>query len=417
MSINFLLQQVKEISRKYDLINKRTGGYFNIFEIANIADNEVAICRVICELLSPTGSHYQGSTYLKLFMENVLGLEVLEEELLTAKVNREVLTQNNRRIDIVIQTNKRFIPIEVKIYASDQKNQCLDYYKEAKNSDMYYLTRFGASPSEYSCGQAESEHEEIDGITNISFSNDILNWLDECLKQKETIKITSIREIILQLSAIIHKFTNQMEDEKEMEIKKIIMSSSENMRTSIEIEKNLKLSKTCMIEKIFKNIENRIDKNIQDQVHSNRSIQSRRKLENEYDYRANNKEKVKNYYNNKKSTYPGISYLYKSNIKPNIDIWIRIEIDHRIFIGYYMANNGNWDKQTFSKNEIKEYININKPKVNNWWSYWQYLPDNQKITTPNFKDFNEAYIDLFDDENFDIFIDKCVEKIDELFER
>ena len=393
-----LLDKIKAISKKYELINQKTGGYFNIFEITNISTDEVAICRVLYELLSPSGSHYQGNIYLKLFIENVLKLNLTDKELLTAKVHREYVIDYGRRIDIVIETVDKLIPIEVKIYAEDQENQCYDYYQKARNSKVYYLTRFGDSPSKNSTGELTYVEGNYLEIINISFSNHILNWLNKCLGQKETIVIAPIREIMLQFSSVIHKFTNQIEDDKEMEIKKVLMASPENMSIGIEIEKSLKNCKISMIEKIFKAIEVGINKE---------------KLENEYDYRYNDSQKTNNYYNNKSSTYPGISYLYKKDIKEGVDVWVRIEIDHRIFIGYCVVKNNKSGKQILTDNEIRNYINV-EPCVDNWWAYWEYVPDDMETKCPNFKDFNDAYIDLFDQEKFEEFIGSSVSKTNKL---
>lgn len=393
-----LLKEIQAISKKYELINQKTGGYFNIFEITNISTDEIAICRVLYELLSPNGSHYQGNIYLKLFIKNVLQLNLTDQELLTAKVHREYIIDYGRRIDIVIETDQRFIPIEVKIYAKDQENQCYNYYKKAINSKVYYLTRFGESPSESSAGKLTHTENGYLEIINISFSNDILKWLNKCLEYKETIVIAPIREIILQFSSIIHKFTNKIEDDKDMEIQKVLMASSENMSIGLEVEKSLKYCKIAMIEKIFETIESNINE---------------QKLENEYDYRYNDSQKINNYYNNKSSTYPGISYLYKKDIKKDIDIWVRLEIDHRIFIGYCVAYNNKSGKHMLTEDEIRHYINI-EPCIDNWWAYWEYVPDDMESRCPNFKDFNDAYIDLFDEEKFQEFIKSCISKINEL---
>lgn len=106
MNIELLLQEISSISKKYHLINQKTGGYFNIFKIANIDSDEVIICRVLYELLSPTGNHYQGTLYLKLFVEKVLKIQMSESELASAVVYREFSTDENRRIDIVIRTKE-----------------------------------------------------------------------------------------------------------------------------------------------------------------------------------------------------------------------------------------------------------------------------------------------------------------------
>lgn len=206
MSIELLLQEISAISKKYELLNQKTGGYFNIFNIANITTDEVKICRVLYELISPKGRHYQGSTYLNSFIKFVLNIDIPEKELSSARVFREYVIDEKRRIDLVIETSERFIPIEVKIYAGDQEYQCFDYAKKAKNSKVYYLTRFGDNPSEYSAkGLTKTDHGYEEVIT-ISFAYDILGWLEICVSQKETLKIASIREVILQLMAVIRFF-------------------------------------------------------------------------------------------------------------------------------------------------------------------------------------------------------------------
>lgn len=47
-----------------------------------------------------------------------------------AIVTAEYAIDDERRIDIEI--GSYFLPIEVKIYAADQKSQCFDYYQYAK---------------------------------------------------------------------------------------------------------------------------------------------------------------------------------------------------------------------------------------------------------------------------------------------
>lgn len=391
MNVEMLLNKTKLIRDKYDLIYQKTGGYFNIFEIANIGTNEVVICRVLYELLSPNGRHYQGSLYLKSFMKEVLKLDITDEEILTASVFREYGI-NNRRIDLVIETNDKFIPIEVKIYAEEQKNQCKDYYKKAKNSNIYYLTRFGDGPSDYSLGGLSEKN-----ITLISFERDILEWLDICLREKETITIAPIREVILQLAAMIRKFTDKMEDEKEMEIKSLLMKSPDNMRNAIEIQKSIDQCKVDLMKKLFKTIEKKVQK---------------AKIANEFDYAYDNYSKLKKFYDKKQSTWPGLSYLYKENIKTNIDLMVRLEIDNRIFIGFCIVNkNEGTDINTLSIDEKKELFVEVKCSDRSSWINNEYVLESSINDSPNFKDANEAFLQLFDNNKFDNFVDVCVNKI------
>ena len=98
-------------------------------------------------LINPKGSHYQGYTYLKMFVEEVLNMKFNDYDYKKAVVKREYVICNGRRVDLVIEIADKVIPIEVKIYAKDQENQCYDYYKYcAKNSNVFYLTLRGGMP-------------------------------------------------------------------------------------------------------------------------------------------------------------------------------------------------------------------------------------------------------------------------------
>lgn len=398
MNGQVLLTQIAGISNKYDLLYKKTGGYFNVFEIANIGNDELVICRVLYELLSPKGSHYQGNSYLKLFFKKVLDIEISEDELNSAEVFREYQIDQGRRIDLVIKTPERFIPIEVKIYADDQERQCYDYYEEAKkhtdNPKIFYLTRFGSDP-----GKESTYNLSVEDVVNISFSDDILNWLDLCLKHSNTIKIAPIREIILQFIGMIQKFTGKMGDEKEMEIKELLSSSSNNIKSAIAIKDTLNGVREEMIYKLLKAIEVGV---------------GFKKLDNQYDYEYNNNQKINKFYNQKYSTYPGISYFYKSkdSINTDKDVWVRVEIANRIFIGYCCPVDGEATNKTLTVEEIKSILQV-EPNISNWWAYWKYLPNGEKSKSPNFKEHNEPYYQLYDKDYFDQLTKICVNKVKE----
>lgn len=235
--IQRMLEQVTGIQKTHRQLAAATGSRFNIFEILEKQKKEIAICRMMYELLSPDGSHGQGSCYLRLFFTHVLKQEVSETMLRTAVVYREYCTADNRRIDLVIETADRFIPIEVKIDAGDQPTQCADYYQEAvqlgKQGTLYYLTKYGDAPSEYSISRT---HREQSAIETISFAAEIQNWLLACLQLPETIRLAPVREVLLQFLATVKAFTNQMEKKECMEIQDILMASADNMRSAVAIK-------------------------------------------------------------------------------------------------------------------------------------------------------------------------------------
>ena len=241
--IEKLLKDVKEISNKYKTIAQATGSNFNIFEIVNISHKEVYMCRLLSELLNPKGSHYQGNIYLKLFFETLkrnygdkFNLKTPEN----AEVLREEGIEGCRRIDITIDDGKQYLPIEVKIYAQDQKEQCKDYLKKAKdkynqgeNARLCYLTIEGHLPDESSLGDmSEAEKEQI---IEISWRKDIIEWLDTCIKHQNTVAKAPIREILIQFKKAVQKFTNQLEENEKMENVKLLINNQENFKNAEKI--------------------------------------------------------------------------------------------------------------------------------------------------------------------------------------
>ena len=228
-----LLNNVVELSKAREVVYRATGEKFNIFRILNIEEREFFICKVLEELLSPSGSHCQGSLFLRPFVKNVLGLNIPDTELERARVYREHYTSEGRHIDIVIKTANYFIAIEVKINAKDLNRQCRDYYEEAKkhcadenNAKIIYLTPDGRKPSpESSCG------EEI----CVSFEKDIHEWLKECLGYPEVEYAVSVREIMRQFLITIENFTGHAK-ESYMEVKELILRSPENLRAAFELQ-------------------------------------------------------------------------------------------------------------------------------------------------------------------------------------
>lgn len=402
MSIELLLSEVSHISKKYELINQNTGGYFNIFDIANIAKDEVCVCRFIYELINPKGSHYQGYTYLKLFVEHVLNMNFSDYEYKKAVVHREYVINNGRRIDLVIEIGDKFIPIEVKIYAKDQYKQCFDYYKfYAKNSNVFYLTLDGRCPSKESAkGLTKTKDGGYEEVSQISFENDILTWLNKCVSYHETIKIAPIREVILQFMGVIRSMTNLLVEEKEYEIVSTISSSKENIKSAIEIEKSLKTCKINMLKRVLESIEKRF---------SNR-FKEEDKLD-AHSYKSDNYKLVNTYYGRKEPTCPGLSYFIKSLNKEGVDLLLRFEIDTHLFIGFCTPKKGEASGKQLDRNEINDLLFDCGECDNGWWIYREYLPYGNKSSGPNFKDFNEAYFDLFDEKKFNSFIDLCEGRI------
>ena len=306
----------------------------------------------------------------------------------------------------MIKTANHFIPIEVKIYAYDQVEQCSDYFEYAKNSKLYYLTLYGISPSGSSaCGLTEKK-DGYDEVINLSFKDNVLSWLNSCLEQKETIRVAPIREIILQLIMVIRRLTDQQEEGMAMEIQKILESSKENIKSAVEIERSLKECKIDKLREVFERLEEDIEKEL-----------GIKKLDNEYDYANQISSRLTRYYDLKGTTYPGISYEYKTKVKKDIDVWLRVEIEQQIFVGFCVPYNGKASgKPMLTHEEIKQFIPDLEPTVNNWWINRVYLPSNDIAESPDFKTLNDAYYNLFDKDCFYNFIKKSVDTVKDLYQ-
>ncbi|GHV62182.1 hypothetical protein AGMMS49587_08290 [Spirochaetia bacterium] len=229
-----LLERVSEIVKDFEKQDRETGAKYNIFTIAEVSEKEVIICRVITDLLNPKGRHGKGDVYLNLFWDMV-SPKIKDRPDLDAKtvsVTREYSTDANRRIDIVIEDKNIFVPIEVKIRAGEQKAQIARYaeYAERKNKGrkipVIYLTIEGSEPK--TAGGAY--------VVCISFKEDILSWLKECLSQNETERTPPVREIIKQLINAVKSFCGYLEDKAMEKIAEIITQSEESIRAAAAIK-------------------------------------------------------------------------------------------------------------------------------------------------------------------------------------
>jgi len=233
-----LLEQCSAVLKGFENNDIQTGRKYNIFKITYINEKEVIMCRVLADLLNPKGRHYRGDTYLKYFVEIIdnklktpLGLDTKN-----ARVYTEYSTDIKRRIDIVIEDGKIFVPIEVKIYAKDQENQVPDYaqFSRKKNGNrnipVLYLTIDGKDP----------DNAKADEYINISFKTDILMWLNKCLKNNDTENTVPIREILKQLVEAVRSICGKSEDEKmEKAIEQLVIQSEDSVKTAIEIKRAL----------------------------------------------------------------------------------------------------------------------------------------------------------------------------------
>jgi hypothetical protein len=245
-----LLKEIAVIQKRFEDEAHKTGSKFNIFEITGSGRKEVPMCRVLAELFDPKGRHGKGSLYLKLLWETVspkLPDALKNLDLDTARVSTEYPTDAMRRIDITIEAGRVFVPIEVKIGAGDQQDQIRDYFdfaRKHKNGGapvpVLYLTLDGHLPT--------SAHSP-DEYRTLSFNDDIIPWLEECLVQRETENTHGVRETLKQLVGAVKQLCDNSEDTKMTnEIFEMVAQSANSVKAALAMSEAAGLFKRKALE-------------------------------------------------------------------------------------------------------------------------------------------------------------------------
>lgn len=176
----------------------------------------------IYELLDSKGSHNQGHLFLKLFIEQVLNLSGYGD-IEKVKAYQECLTEQHRRIDFVIETEKYQIGIEMKIDAKDQDMQLADYMTELKRAKkeerLYYLTLRGNEASQESIGDNEIDYKCL------SFEDNIYNWILTCIEK--SVAVPLLREGLTHYKNLISIITNKISEPMEKEMEELINTPNE----------------------------------------------------------------------------------------------------------------------------------------------------------------------------------------------
>lgn len=394
-----LLDKVRQILYESDRQRKASGEDFNIFFAANIWWKETTICRVLKEIVNVRGSNPVANICLKLFCGEVLQITVDKEAVEKAVIVREKLIKNNRRIDLFLNVDNKAIPIEVKIYAADQDEQCADYYKYAIDSPLYYLTLDGHEPSPESRGSLTDEQ-----IKCISFREHILCWLDKCLNDSEVKSILPVSSVLKQLREAIVRLTSQEGSKVIVDISNEICISSDNYRAAKAIEASLITVRIQMMKKVFGEISAHMEKLRENGFYGERVLT-----------RDNNKA-VEDYYRKGTNTWPGIIYVFEEG-----KYSLFFEIEANLYFGIFKWNSeeNRGIEITDDERNIfrtgKYWLNENDGSTSSCY-WWKYCFD--KDSQCNFRRCDGEYEKLFDESGFkekmeEAFsvVDKCLLKI------
>jgi len=107
---------------------RENGADFNVYDLIGL--DEMRLSRVLGGLLDPKGRHDQGDRFLRCFLDAV-GLTDFESKG-NVSVRLEATTAEQRRMDILIESDHWLVGIENKPWAADQALQIHDYVEDLK---------------------------------------------------------------------------------------------------------------------------------------------------------------------------------------------------------------------------------------------------------------------------------------------
>lgn len=204
-------------------VRSRSEPRMNVLDLAGLSHLELKNSDIIAFLLSPRAEHKRPRIG-ELFLERIgrdLGGALKGRSV--RWVRREQSTNEARRIDILIETDKgEHIIIENKVGADDSSDQLRDYIawaKETYNATPFtlYLSPSGEPPSEASLPSAEREDlERSKRFLCISYADHISGWLDDALKETSVSEHALLGSALMQYKDAVEGFCgNRKEDNME----------------------------------------------------------------------------------------------------------------------------------------------------------------------------------------------------------
>ena len=258
-----LLKEAYEKSKDY--LYEDSSRYNLLSIIEKDRDEAHVHSKVIYNLLSQNWGKKDKETFLTLFLKEI-GIEdeiIYNEKWEVSREKEYQLDEKKARPDFVIESQHYIYIIEMKIDADDQPEQLKNYNKIAegekkrknkKEYKLFYLTLDGHNASKKSTGEEENleENQKVEYI-NISFTEEILNWLGKCLdlvKGKEN-KSACINQYIATVNEILGK--------EKVKIKDNILKSSEDIKTAITIYKKLNENLQKVLESFFEELNKKLE--------------------------------------------------------------------------------------------------------------------------------------------------------------
>ncbi|AUB83164.1 PD-(D/E)XK nuclease family protein [Candidatus Thiodictyon syntrophicum] len=382
--LEWLLSQVASINLKYQKIEEAAKTSFNIFAVLRADADEVRLhSNFIAELLDPRGSHKLGDLFQILFFETLDGPQQSHQAF--PVVQREV-SGTHGRIDILMRGKCSGLVIENKIYAPDPPKQLQRYYEFLKSRypqgkrRLLYLTLFGTPPSNESRGNVPRTE-----IEPISYSRDILNWLERCAQA--SYQIPHLRESLIQYISLVKKLTGQtISEDHKMEITNLLLEG-DHLESALTLENALTEAKIEVQRLVWQDLLQELSLkgyvfNPVDNVFTKKDLASYCK-----NFYAPQK-RAKNY---------GIEY--KVADYDDYSVHLHLSVDHNLCYGFTAAKRN--ERGEYVRGPYAQEVTRLHPWLQDviaWLTEWKGIPGNGwafawRHTDPrvNFRNFHEAY--------------------------
>lgn len=263
----FKVRQLLPLAKQYQALLAEPEHY-NLFSVLRSKNDEVRLhSRFLTDLLNPEGRHRLAHFPLKRFLENVCQVEVTD-----GNFDFDVKAEY-QNIDIFLAnfTTKQAIIIENKIDAVDQDQQLLRYFLTVKqlgfkSITVVYLTLDGRAPSPESVkGQSECLNDYGQTTVNISYSVDVLHWVNAITEKSAT--QPALRESLIQYTEILKELTNMTNNQALLEaLKRLLIETQSIDVVDVLQEAKIQLQSEAVVslwerlgEKLAKRFELKVD--------------------------------------------------------------------------------------------------------------------------------------------------------------
>ncbi|WP_346695616.1 PD-(D/E)XK nuclease family protein [Barnesiella viscericola] len=224
--VKYLFDIVETVEKVKEKWLPRLPYHLNIIDELHI--NENGHSRILTKLLQ-----YKSESGKYEFLESLLAYIVANRDCIdfgNIKIEKPQITQEKCRIDMWVRDKDYAIIFENKVYnARDREHQLSKYINRTKQCNyreeqifVVYLSSWGQEPEEQSWNKYKDAFTSR--YVNLSFRDDIVNWLKEYvipnIRDKDFYLNSAVLQYIDYLEGIYHKRT--IHKEMNMEIRKII---------------------------------------------------------------------------------------------------------------------------------------------------------------------------------------------------